>query len=213
MNTSTTRYHYDGKYWTALVVALLFLALGCYLNAAATVYSRGAVDGVVLNDLGFKIFPFNSAYPDIADGMLLLANLGFVAYVFWKRAFDDLPFYLVCIGFLELFRAAILPLTPLTTPVGSLQFGFLGTWLVTGGTFPSGHAGQVFTLFFLVPWMDRFAKWGMLAVAIVESFVMIAARGHYTIDVVASFFIAFFIVTVAGRYWEKMKGSVLTPAG
>lgn len=213
MDFTAKKYRYDKRYWIALAGAIVFLALGCYLNAISTLYSRAAVDGVVLNDLGFKLFPFNPVYPDIADAILLVANIGFGIYAIVKKKFDELPFYLTAVGLIELFRAAILPLTPLTTPVGSLNFGFLGNLLVTGGTFPSGHAGQLFTLFFLIPWRDQVVKWGMFALAIIESFVMIAARGHYTIDVVASFFIAYFVCTVAYRYWAKVKGRVLTPVG
>jgi PAP2 superfamily protein len=184
---------------------VVFLAVCCYLSAISTYYSGVAGAGPVLHDIGFKLFAFNPIYPNIADIILLVADVGFFAYVIGKRLYDDLPFYLICMALFQLLRAAILPLTPLPTPIESSNFGILGSLFVTKGTFPSGHAGQVFLLFFLVSWRDRKSKYAMLALAFLISFFLIAGRGHYTIDVVSSFFIVFFIYTVMSRYWAKVK--------
>ncbi len=200
---------YNKKYWAALVLSAVLLVVGCYLDAVSTHYSSVASSRPVLNDLGFRLFGFNPAYSNIADIILLVADIGFVAYVIRKKSYEDLPLYLACIALFQLFRAAILPLTPLPTPMEPGTFDLLGKVLVTGGTFPSGHVGQVFMLFFLMSWRDKKSKYAMLALAILESFFIIAGRGHYTIDVVASFFIVFFIYTVSIGYWGRMKDRLL----
>lgn len=198
----------SAKYWIALGVSIVLLVAGCYLDAVSIRYASSTATGPVLNDLGFKILGFNPVYPDIADVILLLADAAFALYIIGKKSWKNIPFYLGCIGLFQLFRAVILPLTPLPTPIESYNFGLLGNLLVTGGTFPSGHAGEVFMLFFLVAWKDMKTKYAMLALAIFESLVMIAARGHYTIDVVASFFIVFFIYTIGRRYWIRFMGDL-----
>ncbi len=200
---------YGKKYRVALVFSLALLAVGSWLDAISTGFSRIIGGGIVLNDLGFHLIAFHSWYPYVADGLLVLADIVFLAYVFYEKSYGDLPFYIACMALFQVFRSAILPLTPLATPIVSHGFGFLGSVLTIGGTFPSGHAGQVFTLFFVTPWKHRSLKYVMLALALLESFFMIAGRGHYTIDVVASFFITFFIYTIASRYWEKMKPTLL----
>ncbi len=194
---------YSKKYWVALAVSLVLFVAGCYLDAVATRYASTVATGPVLADLGFKLLRFNPVYPDVADLVLFVADIGFAVYVLAKKSYKNIPLYLACMGMFQLFRAAILPLTPLPTPIESANFCLFGNLLVTGGTFPSGHAGQLFMLFFLVSWKDRKTKYGMLVLALFESIVMIAARGHYTIDVVASFFIVFFIYTVMNGYWKK----------
>ncbi len=199
------RHTYTRRYWIALGVSLLLLEMGNYLNAVSTEYSSAVATGPILNDLGFRIFGFRPIYPDIADAALLIANIVFAVYVLGKRLYEDIPFFIGSIAIFEIFRAAILPLTPLPTPIESRNFGLFGSVLLTGGTFPSGHAGQAFLLFFLARWRDRKSKYAMLAIAMLESFAMIAGRGHYTIDVVASFFIVFFISTVARKYWHTLR--------
>ncbi len=197
---------YSKKYWIALAVSLVLFVVGCYLDAVATRYASATATGPVLSDLGFKLLRFNPVYPDIADLVLFAADVGFAVYILVKKFYESIPLYLACMGIFQLFRAAILPLTPLPMPIESANFGLFGNLLVTGGTFPSGHAGQLFMLFFLVSWKDKKTKYGMLVLALFESIVMIAARGHYTIDVVASFFIVFFIYTVMNGHWKKSMG-------
>lgn len=205
------RRNFTKKYWIALGLSLVLLEMGNYLNAVSTEYSEKMERGPILYDLGFRIFGFRPIYPDIADATLLVANLIFAIYILRARLYEDIPFYLGSIAIFELFRAAILPLTPLPTPIESRDFGLFGKVLLTGGTFPSGHAGQAFLLFFMARWRDRKSKYLMLAIAILESFAMIAGRGHYTIDVVASFFIVFFISTVARKYWDRLKTGMVRP--
>ncbi len=52
----------------------------------------------------------------------------------------------------------------------------------------------------------------MLGLAILESLVMIAARGHHTTDVVANFCGVFFIYTVGSRWWVKATAAEQVPS-
>jgi membrane-associated phospholipid phosphatase len=74
-------------------------------------------------------------------------------------------------------------------------------FIITGGTFPSGHAGHVFLLFLLIPFAYTFSKYMMLLITVLISFFLIVSREHYTIDVVGGILLVFAVY----KFMEYLK--------
>lgn len=185
------------------IIPVIILVIGMYSNTLMGEFVNSRDRGGVSFDLLHYFIPFNNIYSYLAEAFMLLAGVVFGFYIIKNKKYEYLPFYILCLGLMQIARAILLPLTPIETPYpGGYNYGFLYNFLPTGGTFPSGHTGFVFILFFLIE-EDRMYKMFSLIIGLLTGFFLIVSRGHYTIDVIASIAIAYLIVTAAKKYWNK----------
>ena len=137
-----------------------------------------------------------------ADAIVLLAIASFLIFIFSEKKWKEIPFYAMILGIYALLRATLSYINPLGNPApnpGGLGLPFLPN----GGMFPSGHVGTIF-LFFLLS-KNKSKRWCIyfLGLLITEIIIMILSKGHYTIDIVGAFFIAYTLWKVGEEHFRK----------
>jgi len=159
------------------------------------------------HDLLHELINYQNYYSVITELLLVVIFLMFAGYVIKNRTYSEIPFYLTCIGIFYMLRAIILPLTPIDNPFPATDtFGLFSKLLPNGGTFPSGHTGFAFMLYFLIKPEDKSFRYVMLMLCIIMGFFMIISRGHYTIDVIGGFLVTFFVYNIMLRYKKNLFG-------
>jgi membrane-associated phospholipid phosphatase len=129
----------------------------------------------------------------IYDIVALIPIILIIGYIFHKKDFNRIPFFLLMVGLFYIVRGIFIVLTPFGNPPmfnGSdpLFHGFSNYEL---GVYPSGHAGNVFLLLLLVN--DRVYKWIIGICLIIVILALFLAHGHYSIDILSGIFFAYAI--------------------
>jgi hypothetical protein len=187
-----------------LYLGLLSLVAGLGLNVASQTYlhnyiSQGKtlpmLSNLILDNL--PVIDVSLIYDIVA---LLPIILAFI-YIFHKKDFKRIPFFLLMIGFFYIVRGVFIVLTPFGNPPlfnGSdpLFHGFANYEL---GVYPSGHAGVVFLLLLLMN--DRVYKWitGICLVIVICSLFL--AHGHYSIDTLSGIFFSYAIRSYGEKHF------------
>lgn len=176
-----------GAAW-GLALALGAVALVATLLANQLLVRRFA-DAPQPDDLLFQLLPY--LWP--ARWLTVVALVGgFGAFVLGtlRRAPHRLPAVGAVFALMYLLRAGIMVLTPLAPPHGDAPF-------ITSppqfGMFPSGHVAALTLLALLTPRALRGLRafqWGMV---VLVSAGLLLAHGHYSIDVVGGFLLAWFV--------------------
>jgi hypothetical protein len=136
----------------------------------------------------------------IYDIFSLIPIILVIIYIFHKKDFNRIPFFLLMVGFFYITRGIFIVLTPFGNPPmfnGSdpLFHGFANYEL---GVYPSGHAGNVFLLLLLVN--DRIYRWLIGICLIVVIIALFLAHGHYSIDILSGLFFSYAIRTFGEKH-------------
>ena len=186
------RYLYNERYWRSFLGGLIILLVGVWANIIAMNYINALNYNGISMDLLHELVPFNSIYSILAEVSMILSGILFIIYIIKYELYDELPFFMTCMDIFYIIRAIILPLTPLQNPYPDPgHFGIFGKIIPFGGAFPSGHTGFIVLLAFFVDNKRKIFKYIIGIMAFIIGVLMIISRGHYTIDVVGSVFIAF----------------------
>ena len=169
----------------------------------ATTYYNILATGPTVPDIVHQYVAFNPWYAHIAEILLAITSIIFIISAYHQRSDKPIPFALSVLAVFYIFRALILPLTPLTNP-----FPFPGEFspfsqFNAGGAFPSGHAGIAILLFLLIPWKEKKLKYTTLITALLTGFFMIISRGHYTIDVIGGVLLAYATYVMMDYLWKR----------
>jgi membrane-associated phospholipid phosphatase len=105
---------------------------------------------------------------------------------------------------MELLRGILIILTPLGSVLGNdIEFGI--TSIKQYGAFPSGHVALAILIYFLIDAKESSKiKSAALVLAIFEIICQILARGHYSIDIVGGFFIAYFTYNELSKFENQL---------
>lgn len=134
---------------------------------------------------------------------------GFAAFLVWLiaaalwRERHHLAHIAWLYALLIAVRSLFIVLTPMRTPADALWvagdplFDVLGKHLTfKHDLFFSSHTALPFLAYLI--FRDRWARWSFLAISLLMAFTVLATRLHYSIDVLAAFFI-----TYALYRWER----------
>jgi len=194
----------DKKYFAQLAGSVLFLILTSWLNFISGDFIINRFDNVIPPDLLFEFMPYYPSLQYITDVIVIASGLLLFFYVI-KNNYRNLPNIIYIIALAYLLRAIIVPLTPLGAYFGvSNSYGISD--LKPHGAFPSGHTMFAFLVYFLINKKENVLKYLTLLMALFESFSLILSRGHYTIDIVGGFLLAYFVVT---QFAKKDKKSII----
>lgn len=188
----------------ALLVSLaLLLASGIASLAGNRFILSEFPDRPRPRDALFELLPYVSWARYLTAVALVAAFALFFVFAV-RRMAADIPRFIAIFAIMYLFRAAIMVLTPLANAHGEGPFLFA---LTQYGMFPSGHTAAavllaLFTDAAIAPGLRRVQV--ALAWTLAASFVL--AHGHYSIDVVGGFLLAYFVE----REWSN--GSLFNPA-
>lgn len=171
-------------------------AAGAATYAGNALIVAGFPDRPAPRDLLFELVPYYAPVRYVTAAALIAALTLFAFHVL-TRAREDLPRIVTVVSLMYLLRAAIMVLTPLASAQGEGPFVFS---VVQYGMFPSGHAA--------VTWLcarltdparaPRLRAW-LYVLAVVEWVTLVAAHGHYSIDVVGGVLLAYFV----DREWQS----------
>jgi hypothetical protein len=179
-----------------LYLGLLAVFAGIGLNIASQTYLHNyIIEGKALPMLSDLILD-NLPVIDVSliyDIVSLIPIILAIIYIFHKKDYNRIPFFLLMIGLFYIVRGIFIVLTPFGNPPlfnGSdpLFHGFANYEL---GVYPSGHAGNVFLILLLVK--DRIYKWIIGICLIIVILALFLAHGHYSIDILSGIFFAYAI--------------------
>ena len=179
-----------------LYIGLLSVFAGIGLNFASQTYLHNYISEgktlPMLSDLILDNLPFINVSL-IYDIVALIPIILVIVYVFHKKDYNRIPFFLLMVGIFYIVRGIFIVLTPFGNPPmfnGSdpLFHGFANYEL---GVYPSGHAGIVFLLLLLVK--DRSYKWIIGVCLIIVIVTLFLAHGHYSIDILSGIFFSYAI--------------------
>jgi len=177
-------------------IGLISVFAGIGLNIASQTYLHNYLsEGKALPMLSDLILD-NLPHIDVSliyDIVALIPIILVIGYIFHKKDFNRIPFFLLMVGLVYNVRGSFIFLTPFGNPPmfnGSdpLFHGFSNYEL---GVYPSGHAGNVFLLLLLVN--DRVYKWIIGICLIIVILALFLAHGHYSIDILSGIFFAYAI--------------------
>jgi membrane-associated phospholipid phosphatase len=186
-------------------IGLLTLITGLELNVFSQTYLHNYISQgkplPMLSDLildNLPVIDVSLIYDIVA---LIPIILAFV-YIFHRKAYKSIPFFLLMVGIFYIVRGVFIVLTPFGNPPlfnGSNQIfhGFANYEL---GVYPSGHAGVVFMLLLLMN--DRIYKWiiGVCLVIVICSLFL--AHGHYSIDILSGIFFSYAIRSYGEKHFS-----------
>lgn len=188
-----------------LYIGILAVFAGVGLNLASQTYLHNYISAgktlPMLSDLILDNLPVINVSL-IYDLFALFPIIVTLTYIFHKKDFNRIPFFLLLIGLFYIVRGIFIVLTPFGNPPqfnGSypLFHGFANYEL---GVYPSGHVGNVFLLFLLVN--DRVYKWIIGICLIIVVLALFLAHGHYSIDILSGLFFSYAIRSYGIRHFS-----------
>ncbi len=119
------------------------------------------------------------------------------------------PFLIFLLTVYMIVRTAFVFLSPIGAPAGMVDMRLhdaifsriLGTWTFTNEFVFSGHTAIpfLFFLFFRTPGLKRLMFAGSLVMAV----SVLLSRNHYTVDVIAAFFVSYSVYALAEAGFER----------
>ncbi len=173
-------------------LSLLILAVGITTDVLSSAAIQSLFpDRLPIYDTLFHILPYIPWTQYFSDLANIFSVIILALYIFPRR-WRELPFVLLVIGVSYLARGILILLNPFGGPLGNIATYGL-TSIHQYGQFPSGHVMLVVLIFFFIdgneqPILKRLA----LLSCFVEVAALLTSHGHYSIDIVGGFLVAYF---------------------
>jgi len=187
-----------------LFFSIIFLSLTICLNfISSTLIHRYFPDRLPAEDLLFRLTPYSPDAQYFTDFLNILSIILLITYLF-RSNLKKTSYVFFCFGLMELLRGILIILTPLGSVLGNdIEFGI--TSIKQYGAFPSGHVALAILIYFLIDAKESSKiKSAALVLAIFEIICQILARGHYSIDIVGGFFIAYFTYNELSKFENQL---------
>ncbi len=181
----------------ALVFLFISLLINFYAGVYATERASNYVTDIVLSNT--RVYDLDSIF--IYGSWILVLIIIILCIYHPKR----IPFLVKTISLFVLIRAIFLTLTHLGPFPNNIHINpesFISYFVFGGDLFFSGHTGLPFLLA-LVFWENKFMRLTFIAISIMFAIVVLLAHLHYSIDVLAAFFITYSIFHIALFLFKK----------
>lgn len=197
----------DKKYRISLLAGGALLATAYYINYRAALYTD-QIPVLSVGDLILDHIPTVDLSFMFTFGIFLVATVVALYPLIFKP--ELLPFTAKTVAAFVIIRAFCISLTHLGAPAGYFQLpgledqpGF-SKFFYMNDLFFSGHTGFPF-LAALLFWENKLLRWFMLAMSVGQSFTVLFMHVHYSIDVVAAYFITYTIYVVSDKIFNKLN--------
>lgn len=190
-------------------IGLLAVIAGIELNFISQTYLQNQFvnAGRILPELSDMILDRLPLYDVslIYDLFSTIPVIILIVYIFQKREFNRIPYFLLLMGILEIIRGIFIVITPLGNPpmfTGSNTL-FNGFSKYELGVYPSGHVGSAFLLFLMV--RDRTYKFMIFICVVAVILSLFLAHAHYSIDILSGIFFAYALESFGSKYLKMFE--------
>ncbi len=178
-------------------LSLLILIIGIVSTSLTSDYIIKNFNPPVLSDLILdSIISLKIAW--VYDILAVLVTILLATYIFTSRL-KETPYFLVLFGFLYFLRAIFIILTPLGNPGANNDPLFTGPTFLAGLYF-SGHTAEAFLAFLLAKGKPKIIFLVLLFSII---FLLLIARGHYSIDILSGLIFAYAIYMFGEKHLKQ----------
>lgn len=147
-------------------------------------------DRPAIYDTLFHLLPYVPWTQYLTD----LANIFscvLLAWYLFPRRWPQLPRVLAVLGLGYFLRSLLILINPFAGPLGNeVHYGI--THIHQYGQFPSGHMFLVVAIYLLIGNDAPKLKAAALVSIFIETITLLLSHGHYSIDIVGGFFLAYF---------------------
>lgn len=189
-------------FYIGLATLIIGIQLNFYSQQYLLNYIQNGKSLPVLSDLILDNIPlWDIDY--LYDIFSIVSLLVLIVFIIHKRAYENIPYFLLIIGIFQIVRGVFIVLTPFGNPMGfdGTDGPFNGFTDIELGVYPSGHTGAAYLYFLLV--RAKPYRYILLASAIIIIFALFVSRGHYTIDILSGIFFAYAIKCYGDRHLLK----------
>jgi hypothetical protein len=194
--TASYKTHFSNKdYILSLVTGLLLLLLSLYINFFAGTFSSRFESNPVTDIVLSNIRAYDVDFIFIYGSFMLSFFIGLLCLTEPKYT----PFTLKSIALFTIIRSIFISLThigPFPTHIIINPASLINKFTFDGDLFFSGHTGLPF-LMALIFWKNIYLRILFLISSVVFGVTVLLAHLHYSIDVLAAFFITYSIYHIA----------------
>ncbi len=202
MTQEYKKYFSDRKFLKSAGFALIFLLISLVANFYAGIYATeiasNSVTDLILSNIGTV---------DL-DGVFVYGTIIFwifAAFIIFKKP-KRIPFTLASVALFTVIRSVFISLThigPYPTQVAINSY-ILSFFVFGADLFFSGHTGLPYLLS-LIFWDIKKLRYTFLILSFVFAAIVLLGHMHYSIDVLAAYFITYAIYHLAGIFFKKDK--------
>lgn len=182
---------------------VFFLCASLFINYYAGMYATDRVSNPVTD-----IVLSNTRAHDL-DGVFIYGSILFWVFIgiLCLLKPQRIPFVFKSIALFTVIRSIFISLThigPFPTQIVIDQTSIVSRFSFGGDLFFSGHTGLPF-LMALLFWEEKALRYSMIVTSVIFGAVVLGAHLHYSIDVLAAFFITYTIFHIAEIVFRKDK--------
>ncbi len=142
------------------------------------------------------------------DPLLVALMYAILLCIFFGLASNEperLPYFMKALALLFLLRALAINLTHLGVPPSASTDGtvdpLFSSYYYTQDLFFSGHVSSVFLASLIIrkPWL----KWALTIGSVVVAIILLIMHVHYSIDILAGYFIAYGIYKISQKIFKE----------
>jgi len=183
----------------AIILLVVSLVVSFYASLYATKMASSSVTDIVLSNI--RVYDVDIFF--VYGPWVWWVTLSLLTMLRPHR----IPFMVKNIALFLLVRSFFITLThigPFPTAILIEPTKLSTLFTSTGDLFFSAHTGAPF-LMALVFWNDKIYRYVLLAVSVFFGIIVLLGHLHYTIDVVAAFFITYSIYSMASLFFKNDK--------
>jgi membrane-associated phospholipid phosphatase len=191
----------DKEFLLSFFTAILFFAVSLVINFYAGMYATKSASSPVTDIILSNIRVFDVGYI-FTYGAMLFWVFAFLLGLYHPKKF---PYALKTIALFTIIRAIFISLThigPFPTQLIVENGTILSKFTFGGDLFFSGHTGLPF-LVALMFWDKKVLRWIFIVCSLIFGVIVLLGHIHYSIDVLAAFFITYTIFHISLYLFKK----------
>ncbi|MEI6581037.1 MAG: phosphatase PAP2-related protein [bacterium] len=194
---------HNKEFIKSLVISFLFLFLSLIINFFAGTYATEKAS-LPVTDIILSNIPVFDVDMIFIYGPIVLFSFVTVLFLYNPQ---KIPFIIKNIALFTVIRSIFISLThlgPFPTQAIVTSGNFFNKFTFGGDLFFSGHTGLPF-LMALIFWQEKSLRYIFLSASVLFGTVVLLGHLHYSIDVLAAFFITYAIFDISIFLFKKDK--------